>query len=767
MTKNIYYEAKRQKIKKRFYRFISHLTFGKTHTWYRDKYNQASKKFRIANDKINAIESICNTEVSPTSMLKYKEYVNNLFLKNKNRKDSFIPITETPFVRDDTDTKIIAYYLPQYYKMDINDKFHGKGFTEWTNTSQCLPLYTGHEQPHIPYDVGYYDLLNPETLKRQAELAKMYGVYGFCMHWYWFSGARTMEKPLELLLKHKEIDINYCFNWATENWTALWDGGNNEMMFKQELKPGDDKKLFNDLLPYFKDKRYIKIDGKPLFSIYNIRIFDKERAILLIKNLRKYAKEAGFKDLFITVTNFDNFDEDVTEWGADALNEFPPAFTHGKKYVPEGYLYPGFLGYIHDARDIINNKKYMRAYKTKKYFRSAMVSWDNTARKAYQNKCRIFHGLNPSTFKTWLQDIVRESKKIHKQSEDICFVNSWNEWAEGSHLEPCMRYGYAYLQTVKDVLDAEKPVNCDIVKNKIVAHKGKGALNFYVSCVESFGDIVACEPIARWLKQQAPKSTVHWIVKKQYHDLVAFNPNIDDVIDVDCLSDSIDICEKMSKSKNNIIIDCHYDGRICSGTHRVHTNKNNPHINEKTYFDMGSILETFCMSAGMPVLKSAPEFHLKQDVLISDILPKQYIVMHCKSAEKIKDWSDEKWNKLASDLMHKGYHIVEIGMQKTIKSNSHKYHNLTHITDFQELAKVISGAMLFTSVDSGFAHIANCFKIPSCIIMGKYKTFDYPMPYTGFLRDNKEKYIMFANHAPASTIEEKDVLDNVLKILGE
>lgn len=740
------------KIKKHFYRMLSHITSGKVHEKYRKRYQKTC-------GKIELIQSACASDG------KYREYVNTVFERNKDRKKFFLPITEKPFVRQDTDTKIIAYYLPQYYKMDVNDRFHGKGFTEWTNTSQALPLFTGHEQPHIPYDVGYYDLLNPDTLKRQSELARMYGVYGFCMHWYWFSGTRTMEKPLELLLNHPEIDINYCFNWATENWTALWDGGNNEVIFKQELRDGDDEKLFNDLLPYFHDPRYIKIDGKPLFSIYNIRIFEKARIKKLIKNLKKYAKDAGFPGLFVTITNAFDFDEDVAEYGADALNEFPPSFIFGREYVPDGFIYPGFMGYIHDANDIMDNKKYMRAYHSQKYFRSAMVSWDNTARKAYQDKCHIFQGLNPSTFRVWLQDIVTESKKIHKQSEDICFVNSWNEWAEGSHLEPDIRYGYAYLQAVKDVLEYTRPIDCNIITDKISAHKSNHTLHFYIHCIESFGDIVACEPIARWLKQNVKNSCVHWIVRRGYHDLVAFNPNIDDVIDVDCLSDSIDICNRVASGENNIVIDCHYDGRICSKTMRVHANKNNPQINEKTYYDHGGILETFCMSAGMPALDMPPEFWSRPNVTLSQELPDKYIVMHCKSAETTRNWGDEKWNQLASDLMKRGYHIVEIGMQKTIKSRNPKYHDFTHITDFHQLAYVIRGAAAFTSVDSGFAHIANCFNVPSCIIMGKYKTFDFPMPYTGFLRDNSNKYIIYADHAPASTVAEPVVLNKIINIM--
>lgn len=758
-NKRLYNEAKKYKTKANFYRLMSHLTFGQIHDWYRDKYRKSYAKFEIENTKL---KSLNNTENSI-----FKDYVDTLFYDNMHRKDKFVNITNFPIEYKDNDTKIIAYYLPQYYQIDVNDKFHGTGFTEWTKSTQAIPMYTSHEQPHLPYDVGFYNLLNIDSIKRQVELAKMYGIYGFCIHWYWFSGARTMEKPLELLLKHPEIDMPFCLNWATENWTALWDGGNNEMIFEQKLQDDDDEKLFNDLLPYFKDKRYIKIDGKPLFSIYNVFMFEKERLALLIKNLRKYAARAGLKGLYITLTNSGHFHGDVAEYGADALQEFAPSCLQPNRYFPKGFISPAFCGGIYDYAEMVQNKKIFYKYDSAKYFRSAMVAFDNTARKAYGSGCCIYHGATPELFQKWLTDILRESKQIHAASEDIVFINNWNEWAEGSHLEPDMRYGYANLQAVANAVRATRPVDTHIIENKIKSIKDKSKIEFYVSCVESFGDIVACEPIARWLRQAAPKCKIHWIVKKQYHDLVAFNPNIDEVIDIDCLSDTMDICEEKSKNKNNIIIDCHYDGRWDVKTGRIHRNPNNPQVNEKTYFNYGSILETFCLSAGMPALKDAPVFHLKKKVTISTNLPQKYIVMHCKSAETIKDWSDERWNTLASDLIKQGFDIVEIGMQKTLKLNSRKYHDCTDITDFQQLAKIISNATLFTSVDSGFAHIANCYNVPSCIIMGKYKTFDNPMPYTGFLYENKDKYIIYANQAPASTISEQDVLDNILKTLGD
>lgn len=381
----------------------------------------------------------------------YTEYIEKSILRNSNE---FINFDESGYKLKENDTKIIAWYLPQFHQMEINNKFHGQGFTEWTNTSRALPLFVGHYQPHIPYDVGYYDLLNVDTFKRQIYLAKHYGIYGFCFHYYWFSGKRTMEKPLELFLQHPELDMPFCINWATENWTALWDGGNNDIMLKLNLSSEDDEKFMGDILPYMKDSRYIKIDGKPVLIIYRVDTFKKERIKQLFLNFRNRAKSEGFPDLYIIITNSFDFDENVAEWGADAIVEFP---IHGvwqftELYVPDGYLNPYFRGKIRDVSSLIKNREYMLKHRSKRYFRSALVSWDNTARKAL-SKSTVYYGFTPKTFKQWLSDIMVESKKIHSGSEDIVFINSWNEWAEGSHLEPDMRYGYAYLQVVKEVLE--------------------------------------------------------------------------------------------------------------------------------------------------------------------------------------------------------------------------------------------------------------------------------------------------------------------------
>ena len=402
----------------------------------------------LQSEKIRVIDIFHYNTVQET-----QEYVKDIEQKLLRTSKEFVAFTEHAYAAQTGDTKIIAWYLPQFHTMEINNRFHGQGFTEWTNTSRTMPMFTGHYQPHIPYDVGYYDLLNPETFKRQIFLAKRYGIFGFCFHYYWFSGKRIMEKPLELFLEHTEWDMPFCLDWATENWTALWDGGNNHVMMQQDLCEEDDFRFMQDILPYMKDPRYIKIDGRPVLVIYRATVFSRERFVQLLQNFRQIARSEGFADLYIMLTTAFEFYEEVQEWGADAIVEYPPfsLFSQLETYRP-AYLNPYFRGSIQEASSYIKEKRYMIKHKNKAYFRSALTSWDNTARKG-RSGCAVICGLNPNTFKSWLSDIMRESHKIHSESEDIVFVNSWNEWAEGSHLEPDWKYGYGYLQAVQDALE--------------------------------------------------------------------------------------------------------------------------------------------------------------------------------------------------------------------------------------------------------------------------------------------------------------------------
>lgn len=242
-----------------------------------------------------------------------------------HKKDEmYAEFDSDPIKLHKNDVKAIAWYLPQYHRIDINDYYHGRGFTEWNNTSKAFPIFTGHYQPHIPYDVGYYDLNNPEVFVRQIELAKHYGIYGFSFYYYWFSGKRVMEKPLEYFLRHRELDIKYCITWANENWMSVWDSGDHDLILEQKLQNGDSIRFINDLLPYFNDDRYIRINGKLLLIVYRANIWDKACVNELFQSFRDEVKRNIGKELYIMICNSFGFDEYAEEWGADALLEFPP-----------------------------------------------------------------------------------------------------------------------------------------------------------------------------------------------------------------------------------------------------------------------------------------------------------------------------------------------------------------------------------------------------------------------------------------------------------
>lgn len=261
----------------------------------------------------------------------------------------------------ENDAKVFAWYLPQFRRIDINDHYHDRRFTEWTNTSKAISMFTGHYQPHIPYDVGYYDLNNLNVMMRQIELAKHYGIYGFSFYYYWFSGKHIIEKPLENFLLHPELDIKYCITWTNESWTTSWDSGGKHLIFEQKWQSDDAVRFIDDISPYFADERYMRINNKILLIVYRLNIWDKEFVRKLFQSFRDEMQKRGMGELYIMVCNAQGFDENVEEWGADALVEFPP---HGIEQLTSvngvnGYLNPHFVGQIRSTDEFITEKKYL------------------------------------------------------------------------------------------------------------------------------------------------------------------------------------------------------------------------------------------------------------------------------------------------------------------------------------------------------------------------------------------------------------------------
>ena len=266
-----------------------------------------------------------------------------------------------------------------------------------------------------------------------------------------------MEKPLENFLKDKSLDMPFFMFWANEHWTKLWgDGEMNKILFKQELLENDDEKFMNDILPYMKDDRYIKIDNKPVLVIYQTEIFEHDRYLKFVDKINQIAKENGFNGIYLMTPVRSKMINDIEshrqKYRLDAIFEFAPmGFFDIFKRIPKKIMNKNFKGSIFDIKDFVKNKKYFYKTNCTKLLKGCFPTWDNTARKCY-NGCYIMEN-SPQNYKIWLKDLIKWTKENHNTNEQFVFVNAWNEWAEGAHLEPDQKYGYAYLQATKEALE--------------------------------------------------------------------------------------------------------------------------------------------------------------------------------------------------------------------------------------------------------------------------------------------------------------------------
>ncbi len=353
----------------------------------------------------------------------------------------------------ETDIKPIAFYLPQFHAIPENDAWWGKGFTEWTNTKRAKPLYTNHYQPRIPHkDLGYYDLSNWQVLEKQAVLAKQYGIYGFCFHHYWFDGTRLLEKPVDQFLEHPEINFPFCLCWANENWTRCWDGFNKDILKAQNHSPDDDLAFIQDLSRYLNDYRYIRVAGKPLVIIYRPELLPSP--LESAKLWRDWCREHGIGEIYLAyVQGFAN-PEIPKDIGFDAKIEFPPLVPYNEDVftTPIG-LDANFKGLTLSYPAYMRQAVLQRKIKQPSYplFRSVMMAWDNTARR--NERATIFTDFSLQTFSEWLKDTVQHTRFEQAEDSRFFFINAWNEWAEGTYLEPDRRYGYGCLEAVRTALN--------------------------------------------------------------------------------------------------------------------------------------------------------------------------------------------------------------------------------------------------------------------------------------------------------------------------
>lgn len=366
----------------------------------------------------------------------------------------FVPLSENVVEPADGCPKLISFYLPQFHPFPENDIWWGRGFTEWSNVTKSVPLFLGHHQPQLPIDVGFYDLRLPDVFRRQIELAKLYGISAFCFHYYWFSGRRLLEIPIFNYLKHPEYDLPFCLCWANEPWSRRWDGSENKILMPQNLSDDDDERFLIDILPFFNDERYIRIDSKPLLIIYRPNFWDQKRFLRLVEILRTMALRNNLPGLYLVgAMTFQFAPQRPIEWGLDALVEFPPLIHKNNIPIEKDVEMievgdKDFRGRIYDASWF--SESYLRNAATEgTRFKTVFPAWDNTARRGPRSDIFIS---SPAIYKAWLSRVLSHTAAQNSASEQYVFINAWNEWAEGAHLEPDRRYGYAYLQATREAL---------------------------------------------------------------------------------------------------------------------------------------------------------------------------------------------------------------------------------------------------------------------------------------------------------------------------
>jgi lipopolysaccharide biosynthesis protein len=361
--------------------------------------------------------------------------------------------------------RAIALHLPQFHPIAENDEWWGKGFTEWSNVVRTMPRFPGHYQPHLPADLGFYDLRLPEARAAQAQLATEYGIYGFCYYHYWFHGRQVLERPVNEIWKSGEPDLPFCLCWANEPWSRRWDGSNDEVLLKQQYSVSDDLAHIRALIPFFLDPRYIRVIDRPFLAVYRAsKLPDPQRTADL---WRREVERAGLKGIFLVRVESHDESGDPRNIGFDSSLEFEPRWPElgrfrifrqkwwhrhklgtGKPAFRENLLYK--------YEDLVR-----RAWTEPlpRYPRIPCVcpGWDNSPRR--KTGAVIFLNSTPELYEEWLREIVnRQAARLGVDGnsgispESLVFINAWNEWAEGNHLEPCQKWGRAYLEATRRAL---------------------------------------------------------------------------------------------------------------------------------------------------------------------------------------------------------------------------------------------------------------------------------------------------------------------------
>lgn len=403
----------------------------------------------------NKNELIFNDIYDPNHAIRKAEH--EVLLAN-NKTYYFEEESEENFVRDESDPRVVAVYLPQYHPFPENDKAWGKGFTEWSNVTSSIPRFVGQEQPVLSSDLGFYDLRIPGKIKEQIDLAKKYGIYGFQFYYYWFSGKKVMEFPIKEFYKNKELDFNYSICWANENWTRRWDGSENDVIFEQKDAKDDPLKFIKDVAHYLNDSRYIQENGRPILTVYRVDLLEDPKRYAKI--WRDYfRKEYGKELCLIGCTNFRNFTPE--EVGFDALMDMTPTNSSNpeiKKWVTDKkfltdkveLLDKNWDGVVLDYRYIAKEEVRHLPDNINNYM-TISPSWCNESRRKGVNGF-TFYKSSPEIYSNWLDKILDFEIKVKKNKSPLVFINAWNEWAEAAMLEPSVHLGHNTLLRTAEVL---------------------------------------------------------------------------------------------------------------------------------------------------------------------------------------------------------------------------------------------------------------------------------------------------------------------------
>lgn len=341
---------------------------------------------------------------------------------------------------------VVAFYLPQFHPIPENDAWWGEGFTEWHNVTRALPQFEGHAQPRLPGELGFYDLRLADTMRRQMQLAREYGIAAFCSYFYWFAGKTLLETPLQQWLTDPALDLPLCLCWANENWSRRWDGRADDILIGQQHSPADDLAFIEHVAQYLADPRYLRVDGKPLLLVYRPGLLPDPKATAA--RWREWCRANGIGEIRLAyVQSFDRVDPRTI--GFDTAVEFPPNNTTPAPITArQRLLNPDYRGDVHDWRELARQSM---AQPEPAYPRYPGVNpgWDNEPRRSGGG--RVFAHASPRGYRDWLGHAIGVAQKRFP-AQPLVFVNAWNEWAEGAVLEPDSRLGHAWLEATRAAL---------------------------------------------------------------------------------------------------------------------------------------------------------------------------------------------------------------------------------------------------------------------------------------------------------------------------